>query len=181
MSESVEPTVTKPALQPTTAPQSTHVDDAAQQTTSSAMHHTTSSAILQSTSSASSAAVPTPSSTIETNQRYLKYETVTGFFQQDEPDTNATTFDFTASNFGLINRNYSTDPHADPDRRLTQWQRFGAYVDSLNKRSEKGTMHKVLYLGRHGEGFHNVAEAFYGTELWDVSRLHLLPITSPLI
>jgi hypothetical protein len=24
-------------------------------------------------------------------------------------------------------------------------------------------------VGRHGEGYHNVAESFYGTEAWDVS------------
>jgi hypothetical protein len=28
--------------------------------------------------------------------------------------------------------------------------------------------YKVLYMGRHGEGYHNVAEAFYGTPAWDV-------------
>lgn len=106
---------------------------------------------------------------------------MTGFFKQDEPDTNATTFDFTTSNFGLINRSYDTDPRTDPDQRLTQWQRFEAYVTNLNERREKGTMHKVLYLGRHGEGFHNVAEAFYGTELWDVRRPRLLLVTSPSI
>jgi hypothetical protein len=26
----------------------------------------------------------------------------------------------------------------------------------------------VLFLGRHGEGYHNVAEAKYGTAAWDV-------------
>jgi hypothetical protein len=26
-------------------------------------------------------------------------------------------------------------------------------------------------MGRHGEGYHNVAEAFYGTPAWDVRQL----------
>ena len=30
--------------------------------------------------------------------------------------------------------------------------------------------YKLLYMGRHGEGYHNVAEAFYGTPAWDVSE-----------
>ncbi|BAE64944.1 unnamed protein product [Aspergillus oryzae RIB40] len=33
------------------------------------------------------------------------------------------------------------------------------------------TQFKLLFLGRHGEGVHNVAERRYGTELWDVCFL----------
>jgi hypothetical protein len=40
----------------------------------------------------------------------------------------------------------------------------------MNKRSLAGEQYKLLYFGRHGEGEHNVAEAKYGTEAWDVSR-----------
>ena len=32
-------------------------------------------------------------------------------------------------------------------------------------------------VGRHGEGYHNVAESFYGTEAWDVS--YSLPPAPP--
>jgi broad specificity phosphatase PhoE len=45
---------------------------------------------------------------------------------------------------------------------------------------------KVLFLGRHGEGWHNVAEAKYGTEAWDVCGIILfffvvlaLPYSTP--
>lgn len=38
----------------------------------------------------------------------------------------------------------------------------------LNKEAPTGTSYKVLFLGRHGDGDHNVAEAFYGTAAWDV-------------
>ncbi len=41
------------------------------------------------------------------------------------------------------------------------------------------SMYTLTFLvGRHGEGYHNLAEAFYGTEAWDVR----LPIsTLPLV
>lgn len=35
---------------------------------------------------------------------------------------------------------------------------------------------KVLFLGRHGQGWHNVAEAKYGTHAWDV---RVSPFSSP--
>jgi broad specificity phosphatase PhoE len=38
----------------------------------------------------------------------------------------------------------------------------------LNKNAENGVEYKVLYLGRHGQGYHNAAETRYGTKLWDV-------------
>ena len=54
-------------------------------------------------------------------------------------------------NFGLLDRKYETDK--PEDEGLTQWQRFEKYVHSLVKDSEAGTMYKVLYVGRHGEGY----------------------------
>ena len=48
------------------------------------------------------------------------------------------------------------------------WQALRAYVDQLNKQSPDSTSYKVLYLTRHGEGFHNAAHARFGTEAWDV-------------
>jgi len=42
-------------------------------------------------------------------------------------------------------------------------------VDKLNEHSAPDEQYKVLYFGRHGEGYHNVAEAQYGREAWDVS------------
>ncbi len=51
----------------------------------------------------------------------------------------------------------------------TQWQRFAQEVARLNYEAPSGTFYKVLYLGRHGQGVHNVAETKYGTAEWDVS------------
>ncbi|KJY01752.1 phosphoglycerate mutase family protein [Zymoseptoria brevis] len=92
----------------------------------------------------------------------FKYEIVKGFFYQDAADTNPDSFDYTQS-FGLIPRSYSTDTDpSDPP-----WQRFATYIHHLASAAPSDVSYKLLYLGRHGEGSHNVAEAKYGTEKWD--------------
>ncbi|KAI4253618.1 MAG: hypothetical protein LQ352_003577 [Teloschistes flavicans] len=99
------------------------------------------------------------------------YTTVTGYFLQDELATVAETFDFTAANFGLLERDYEADaltPNCRAD--MTQWQRFDSEVrTTLNREqsSEEQTKYKLLFLGRHGQGVHNVAERRYGTAEWD--------------
>jgi hypothetical protein len=45
-------------------------------------------------------------------------------------------------------------------------------VDSLNADAELNTVYKVLFMSRHGEGFHNAAESYYGTPAWNV-RQHM--------
>lgn len=70
----------------------------------------------------------------------------------------------------MINKAYETDSDFDPDGKRTQWERFAYYIDHLRSTSAGKADYKILYLGRHGEGFHNVAEAFYGTAAWDVCR-----------
>lgn len=94
------------------------------------------------------------------------YDTVPGYFAQDDPNTDAATFDYAKHNFGLIDRDY---PDEDPaHKHLKQWQRFEKHMLHLaNVTADEGTKYKVIYLGRHGEGFHNVGEAKYGTEAWD--------------
>ncbi|KAL7933133.1 histidine phosphatase superfamily [Trichoderma chlorosporum] len=101
----------------------------------------------------------------------IQYSSVTGFFLQDDPNTDQSTFDYANYNFGLINRTYPTDAQFDPHHKKTQWQRFANYVDSLNDDCRKNknalTTYKVLFMGRHGEGWHNAAEDFYGTPAWN--------------
>lgn len=97
---------------------------------------------------------------------YINYTTVSGYFLQDEPATNATSFDFMTTNFGLINRTYSSDAtlqHYD----LTQWQRFKHQVQQLNRAAPYKVEYKLLDMGRHGDGYHNEAQAFYGTPAWN--------------
>jgi broad specificity phosphatase PhoE len=66
-------------------------------------------------------------------------------------------------NFGLIDRAYDTDTDGD----AKPWERFERYARHLNSQASPGTSYKVLFLGRHGQGWHNVAESKYGTKAWD--------------
>ncbi|KIW91612.1 uncharacterized protein Z519_07580 [Cladophialophora bantiana CBS 173.52] len=96
---------------------------------------------------------------------YIQYSTVTGYFLQDDNSTNATTFDYTATNFGLINQSYPTDPSNAAS--LTQWQRFALVIANLTKSAPSNVQYKLLFMGRHGEGWHNAAESYYGTPAWN--------------
>lgn len=51
---------------------------------------------------------------------------------------------------------------------MTQWERFYHQVKWLNKHSPVNVEYKVLFMGRHGEGWHNAAESLYGTPAWNV-------------
>ncbi|KAH6647534.1 histidine phosphatase superfamily [Truncatella angustata] len=98
---------------------------------------------------------------------YINYTTVTGLFRQDDVATDASTFDYTTSNYGLINQTYETDAEFDPNGTKTQWERFEYYVNTLNEEAGSNTQYKVVYFARHGEGYHNAAETFYGTPAWN--------------
>jgi len=82
-------------------------------------------------------------------------------------------------NFGLLNRTYPTDNTYDPTGTKTQWQRFEYWVDYLNRGDSKGdnVRFKVMFMARHGEGWHNAAESYYGTPAWNVGRL----LSSPMV
>lgn len=98
---------------------------------------------------------------------YINYTTVAGYFLQDEPSTNASTFKFMTTNFGLLNRTYPADSTLSSHHNLTQWQRFKHQVTQLNREAPHGTEYKLLYMGRHGDGYHNDAQAYYGTPAWN--------------
>jgi broad specificity phosphatase PhoE len=126
------------------------------------------------------------------------YRTLGGYFLQDDPATDAATFDFMApgTNFGLIDRAYESDGSLPNEgREMTQWQRFEHHVRSLNQdardeeddeaqedggadKKEQGRRHSpphslprtrylVFFFGRHGNGYHNIAERYYGSAAWD--------------
>ncbi|KOS42731.1 hypothetical protein ACN38_g6358 [Penicillium nordicum] len=97
----------------------------------------------------------------------INYSAVTGYFLQDEESTDASTFDYTAENFGLIGRTYPADKENKKHESLTQWERFHNQVTELNDQSPPHIEYKVLFLGRHGEGWHNAAETYYGTPAWN--------------
>ncbi|KAH6633262.1 histidine phosphatase superfamily [Boeremia exigua] len=78
-----------------------------------------------------------------------KYIALRGFFSHDDDPES---WDFRATtrvNLGLLDRSYPTDGEAD-----------------LNSKDEN-KHYKLLYLIRHGEGFHNVKEKEVGRAEWD--------------
>ena len=95
---------------------------------------------------------------------YRNYTSLTGYFLQDDPATNASSFSFQATNFGLINRTYSGQDGAQAQG--TQWQRFAKEVTRLQHESPHSQI-KVLFMGRHGEGYHNAAQAYFGDPAWN--------------
>ncbi|KAJ5893982.1 phosphoglycerate mutase, partial [Penicillium taxi] len=99
----------------------------------------------------------------------INYTTITGYFLQDETSTDPSTFDYTTVNFGLINRTYPADEKLKHNQKqtLTQWERFHHQVQTLNDESHSDVEYRVLFLGRHGEGWHNAAETYYGTPAWN--------------
>lgn len=94
-----------------------------------------------------------------------KYEVVHGLFLQDDPKTDWNTFEYMKHNFGLISQPYPSDTSATAHD--SDWLRFSRFITHLNSAAPEGSSYKLFYLGRHGEGFHNVAESKYGTQLWD--------------
>lgn len=84
----------------------------------------------------------------------LRWAAIVTDFHQSEPSYNSS-YDYLDQSFGLI------------DESDNRWQQLRDEVIRLNDEAEKGTSHKVFFLGRHGEGFHNVAERRYGTPEWD--------------
>ncbi|KAK4055276.1 putative phosphoglycerate mutase pmu1 [Microbotryomycetes sp. JL201] len=59
------------------------------------------------------------------------------------------------------------------DRSPERWRKFARHVERLNDEADDHTTYKVLYVARHGQGYHNVAEIKYGTPAWNAywSRL----------
>ncbi|KAF2027018.1 phosphoglycerate mutase-like protein [Setomelanomma holmii] len=99
--------------------------------------------------------------------KHINYTVVTDIFQQDDAATNASTFDFIASNFGLINQTYLSDPSCPDRKQSTQWQRLAHYISTLNKQAPRNERYTLFFMGRHGEGYHNAAETFFGTPAWN--------------
>lgn len=81
------------------------------------------------------------------------YDTVPGFFVQDDPS--AIGIPAVPPRFGLL------------DESRNRWAKFITHIQQVNQDADSFTSYKVLFLGRHGEGYHNVAEAKYGSKAWD--------------
>jgi len=109
----------------------------------------------------------TAANTPNASDTHINYTTITGYFLQDVPSTNASAFNFITLNFGLINYTYANDTAYDSHHNKTQWQRFTHQVAQLNCDAPYNVQYQVLYIGRHSEGYHNATQTYYGTPAWN--------------
>lgn len=82
----------------------------------------------------------------------------------------------TMPGMGLIDQPYPTDEAFDPQRSKQPWERFINLLNSWNE-SEKGkAAYKLIYVTRHGQGYHNAKESDVGSAEWEVRSNHCWPI-----
>ena len=56
--------------------------------------------------------------------------------------------------FALTPRDYPSDTAATKDNR--PWARFTAHVAALNREAPANISYKIMFLTRHGQGYHNL-------------------------
>ncbi|KAJ4337778.1 putative phosphoglycerate mutase pmu1 [Ascochyta clinopodiicola] len=101
---------------------------------------------------------------------HFKYTVLKGYFMQSEDETDDVGFDFKTRHFGLITRTYPSTTPDDPGQEPTpetQWSRLTSHLHALNTTAPPNTTYKLLFLARHGQGYHNAAETTYGTSAWN--------------
>ena len=69
---------------------------------------------------------------------------------------------------GIIERSYPTDDPVASEQIKLPWERLKSYIEHLNEQESGRASYKVLYITRHGLGYHNVFEAEVGREAWNV-------------
>lgn len=69
---------------------------------------------------------------------------------------------------GLIDRAYETDAIFDPEGKKTQWERFTRFLEHKNEQGQGRVQYKLIFLIRHGQGYHNLKEAEVGRHAWEV-------------
>ncbi len=72
----------------------------------------------------------------------------------------------TQPSLALISRSYPSDDETTRDS--SDWARFAAYVKYLNKQADDNVSYKLLYLTRHGLGYHNLKHVELGDDDWNV-------------
>lgn len=78
------------------------------------------------------------------------FEPVLGIFKQTDSTTDDLTFNYTREDLG----------------RLHSWNDTVRRIEELNSTSPENESYKVLFLARHGEGWHNIASQRYPHEEW---------------
>ncbi|KAH9232169.1 hypothetical protein K456DRAFT_38320 [Colletotrichum gloeosporioides 23] len=82
---------------------------------------------------------------------------------EDSPGGKATT----QAGLGLLDKVFGDSAQSQEGGNSKPWDRFAAHVNRLNDESPDGVDYKVLYLTRHGLGYHNVQAAKVGTAEWN--------------
>jgi broad specificity phosphatase PhoE len=99
---------------------------------------------------------------------WFRLQALPDYFAQSDETTNASEFSFLTRNFGLLKRSYPSDSSYPTEKpNPTQWELFYHHLATLNADAPPSTSYRLLFLGRHGQGYHNVAESFYSTVAWD--------------
>ncbi|KAH7383221.1 histidine phosphatase superfamily [Pyrenochaeta sp. MPI-SDFR-AT-0127] len=99
--------------------------------------------------------------------RTWKYVAQHGYFSHDQDPENSGFEATTRPGLGILHREYPTDLEFDPNGQQSDWERLKYYVTSLNQKDPEHTRYKMLYIARHGEGFHNVKVAQVGWDEWE--------------
>ncbi|KDQ16130.1 hypothetical protein BOTBODRAFT_130372 [Botryobasidium botryosum FD-172 SS1] len=92
---------------------------------------------------------------VSTAPRLHDYSIVPGVFIQSDPSTDPNAAGSIPARFGLI------------DDSPQRWAKFQDKLDNLNAQAVDGALYKVLFIGRHGQGYHNLAEELYGSDAWN--------------
>lgn len=113
---------------------------------------------------------------------HFKFQAKPGFFVDFTEETRhgASFRATTLPGLGLIERHYETDGIAKAidgaGNDKMPWERFRDYVDHLNGQNAASTTYKVLYITRHGLGYHNSFESKVGRDAWNVCYISLFII-----
>lgn len=86
-----------------------------------------------------------------------RFEPVSGLFLQSDSTTDDMAFNYALCDFG----------------RVQNWEETIGTVTLLNAAAPKNVRYKLLFLARHGEGFHNIASLKYSKEEWFSKWRHL--------
>ncbi|KAL7007040.1 putative phosphoglycerate mutase pmu1 [Cystobasidiomycetes sp. EMM_F5] len=110
---------------------------------------------LMSALAAGVSAAPTASSAGKTNVfTPTSYSVVSGIFIQDSAAYNSlpSNYSMLTDSFGLI------------DKSTNAWQNLTSYINNLNAQADSQTAYKLMWMARHGEGWHNYAPTVLGDE-----------------
>ncbi|ODN76564.1 hypothetical protein L202_05225 [Cryptococcus amylolentus CBS 6039] len=106
---------------------------------------------------------------LEERKHEFAYEVVQGFFIQNGPKPKHVEFEEQLKkSFGLIDES--------PER----WQNLKSSVKDLQDAAPEGVSYKVFFLGRHGQGWHNLASDNFSKKEWEARIARTYPTADDL-